>query len=421
MSLKIKKHKILIIVLGIILGLILLGSFALYIAWDFMDITYPLFWKPAEPTEINIEQGEVVLSISTPQQLVEFRDNVNNKNTFEGKTVILNSDIDMREYDGVFEPIGGKGHDCYYDQELKNSFKGTFDGRGHTIKNLLVQDNDTNEKSIYNCCGLFGIINNSCIKNLNLSSSVIEGTNKIIGGIVGSSQYSIVENCSFNSKLIGYNSREHKDIMGGIVGYNMDSLIKNCYSAGVIDCKVDGDVNNICHSDSRVGGIVGINYSKQYKGVVRNCYNKSEIIAKGEKIKKNDAMRIGGIAGENYYMVENCYNVGTFKTEHPYAGIVSDNGWATDKGNLGGGIHPIRVGPQPYIRNCYYLNTTSNKGLVKNTKDSPEPIALTEEQMKSIDFLNKLNSQSTKALMGNIYWSIGEDKNGGYPYLIDNN
>lgn len=434
----IKKHKLLTIISSVVASVILISGAALYITWDFLDIRYPIFWKPTEPTEMTIEPGEVVLEISTPQGLIDFSKSVNGGRTFEGETVVLGSDIDMKGFNNQFEPIGGKGIN-YLDKEADNVFKGTFEGNGHTIKNLSIKNNDTSPETDYNCCGLFGVINNACIRNLTISDSVIEGTNKAIGGIVGSSQYSIIENCCSEAKIVGYNSfpssysssdtvLPNRDIIGGIVGFNLEGVIKNCYNTGTIDCEVSGCMKTN-YSDSTVGGIAGINYSKQYKGVIRNCYNAGQIIAKGEvpehKYVENpgdeyslDAMRIGGIAGENYYIVENCYNIGTFVTEHPYAGIVSDNGLTTDKGNMEGGTHITRVGPQPNVRNCYYLSETAENGIIRNTKDSPNPLALTAEEMKSDDFLNKLNDQASDALKGQMFWTRDDLKNEGYPTLI---
>ena len=72
----------------------------------------------------------------TPEQLADFRDEVNSGIDYDGKMVVLGGDIDFSLSDVSWEPIGNgtrdgsgyKGH----------AFKGTFDGRGYTISGLKI-------------------------------------------------------------------------------------------------------------------------------------------------------------------------------------------------------------------------------------------------------------------------------------------
>ena len=71
------------------------------------------------------------VTISTPEELERFRDDVNSGNTYEGITVELENDIDMSGAE--WEPIGG----CLSDNQTTN-FNGTFDGKGHKVTNVNI-------------------------------------------------------------------------------------------------------------------------------------------------------------------------------------------------------------------------------------------------------------------------------------------
>ena len=70
-------------------------------------------------SKIDLHADESVTMISTPQELDNVRKNL--KGNYQ-----LANDIDMSNYTD-YEPIGN---------ESEGAFKGTFNGNGHTIKNL---------------------------------------------------------------------------------------------------------------------------------------------------------------------------------------------------------------------------------------------------------------------------------------------
>ena len=103
--------------------------------WD-GTADFALFGLPrnASVDEIaNAELNDNVYIITTSEELAAFAKLVDAGNTFEGKTVKLNNDIDLfvKDENGEavpFDPIGSYRKDV--------PFKGIFDGQGHTIKNL---------------------------------------------------------------------------------------------------------------------------------------------------------------------------------------------------------------------------------------------------------------------------------------------
>ena len=123
-----------------------------------------------------------------------------------------------------------------------NPFKGTFDGRGHTISGLYFNNTtDVNYPDGGNYIGLIGACSNATIKNVGIIDSYLHG-NFDVGGILGFSDpegSSSITNCFNTSTIIA------DDCVGGICGFNGGCHITNCFNIG----KVDGN--------SEIGGIVG--------------------------------------------------------------------------------------------------------------------------------------------------------------------
>jgi hypothetical protein len=108
------------------------------------------------------------LIISNAEQLSFFQEQVNNGNTYEGKTVVLANNIALT---GNWTPIGSS---------VTNPFSGTFDGQGNTISGLQVSD--------VQYAGLFGYVKDGQIKNVGIAAfevRVTSNSNAYAGGLVG--------------------------------------------------------------------------------------------------------------------------------------------------------------------------------------------------------------------------------------------
>ena len=186
--------------------------------------------------------------INTAEGLKWFRDKVNNA-TKEPDTQIcaeLTEDIDLSSEE--WSPIG-IGEGVYWGSR---SYSGTFDGKGHTIKNLSID----NSSAPY--VGLFGYVLGGTIRNLTVSGSV-KGSGHT-GGIAGGADGGTFENCA-NLCVVQSDSTEG-GTTGGIIGFahnmNYELIVRDCYNVGSI-------------TGRNAGGIIGqcINTS----GTIRNCYN----------------------------------------------------------------------------------------------------------------------------------------------------
>ena len=186
--------------------------------------------------------------INTAAGLKWFRDKVNNAknaaNNIEDTKICaeLTKDIDLSGE--AWTPIGIGG--AFY--AGTPPYSGTFDGKGHTIKNLSID-------SSAHYVGLFGYVYGGTIRNLTVSGSV-KGSEHT-GGIAGAANGGTFENCANQCAVQGGTT-------GGIIGFATEEgtlIVRDCYNVGSITTT----------TGNSVGGIIGqcINTS----GTIRNCYN----------------------------------------------------------------------------------------------------------------------------------------------------
>ena len=228
----------------------------------------------------------------------------------------LTGDIDLSyalgEYGDYYndgkgwEPIGNSN----------TPFKGTFDGRGYTIKGLSIN------RPEQDYIGLFGYAENATFKNCKFDDVKIEGAN-YVGSILGKAKSAIFLNCTIISADI-----VAKNYIGGLLGIGTSTTISNCqtdnglisfssiidektYAGGIVSLlsevsRIENCVNNASIKDATYsGGIVG-----KFSGSdIVNCTNIARVYS-FVKIDGNMAYS-GGIVG--YFTgktISNCINQG---------------------------------------------------------------------------------------------------------------
>ena len=221
-----------------------------------------------------------------------------------GKTdinITLEKNIDLTGKD--WTPIG---------TDYDNSYKGTFDGGGHTITGLTFTTNDE-------YAGLFGWLNragtvkNVVMEGVQITSNQIYGGS--IGGVVGYS-WGTIENCSVSGSVSG------TVYVGGVVGAQIDGSITGCSSSATVKGMVDvggvaGQTNSsatltACYATGNVtleidpkkniagGGLVGMNAGSSLLA----CYATGNVTSTGSSTGN---VHIGGFLGDNYTTVTACY------------------------------------------------------------------------------------------------------------------
>ena len=171
--------------------------------------------------------------IRTTAELDLLATNVNGGNEYKNTYFVLGADI---AYDGSVEnnytPIGDNTH----------PFRGTFDGKGHTISGIRISDT-------YSVTGqykaIFGMVYGT-VKNLVVSDCRMEAY-KNIGGIVALI-YGTIENCHVGSDV----TLSGNAYVGGIAAVIQGGTIKGCTSAATITGTKSGGMNALY-----LGGIAG--------------------------------------------------------------------------------------------------------------------------------------------------------------------
>ena len=215
--------------------------------------------------------------------------------------ITLDTDIDLTGKD--WTPIG---------TDYDNSYKGTFDGGGHTITGLTFTTNDK-------YAGLFGWLNKAgTVKNVVMEDVQITNNRSwsaFAGGVAGYS-WGTIENCSVSGSISGTVS------VGGVVGVQRDHPITGCSSSatvkgtinvgGVAGQTIFGATLTACYTTGNViieidrtqnisgGGLVGFN-----DGIsLLSCYATGNVTSTGSGTGN---VHIGGFLGDNYITVTACY------------------------------------------------------------------------------------------------------------------
>ena len=215
--------------------------------------------------------------------------------------ITLDTDIDLTGKD--WTPIG---------TDYDNSYKGTFDGGGHTITGLTFTTNDE-------YAGLFGWLNragtvkNVVMEGVQITSNQIYGGS--IGGVVGYS-WGTIENCSVSGSVSG------TVYVGGVVGAQIGGSITGCSSSATVKGMLNvggvaGQTNSsatltACYATGNVtleiapkkniagGGLVGMNAGSSLLA----CYATGNVTSTGSS---TGYVHIGGFLGDNYTTVTACY------------------------------------------------------------------------------------------------------------------
>ena len=263
------------------------------------EYTYTVSLTAAKDPGYTIE-GNGSYTVTSADGLMHVADLVNG-----GKTdinITLDTDIDLTGKD--WTPIG---------TDYDNSYKGTFDGGGHTITGLTFTTNDE-------YAGLFGWLNragtvkNVVMEGVQITSNQIYGGS--IGGVVGYG-WGTIENCSVSGSVSG------TVYVGGVVGVQIGGSITGCSSSATVKGTVDvggvaGQTNSsatltACYATGNVtieiapkkniagGGLVGMNAGSSLLA----CYATGNVTSTGSS---TGYVHIGGFLGNNYANVMTaCY------------------------------------------------------------------------------------------------------------------
>jgi hypothetical protein len=227
----------------------------------------------------------------------------------------------------TFQPIGDS-----------NWFRGTFDGKGHTISGIYVDRNA-------GYTALFGRIEKeTTVKNLVVKNSYIRQSgagNAWIGSIIGFSYGGTVSNVYSNAIVVANGAQ-----MGGMIG-RAEGTVSQCWFDGIMKC------TNTTEGYKGIGGVVGVSHcgGAKYDLTMTNCLNTGEVCW---NIASDVDLGLGGIYGGTMsdtpnLTITNCINAGNVHTDG-----------TTKVGAIVGSI--CKANTKYTIENCY---TTTESGVLE--------------------------------------------------------
>lgn len=220
--------------------------------------------------------SETPYEIGSAAQLAYLAKLVNEGNSFQGKFIRLKNDIRLNDKDvptAEDNPVAWTPIGVYVDGSTKDKpFSGTFDGNGHTISGLYI-----NNATQYQ--GLFGNISTGgVVKNLVVAGRVIATGQNNVGGIVARLSGGTVQNCGFYGAVTAGTSNA-----GGVVGQGSAT---NCWY-----CRTDDGAS--------VLGVYG-----SWSGI--NCYTNVNKSVSGTTVCTEAQFKDGTVADLlNPYAYEN--------------------------------------------------------------------------------------------------------------------
>lgn len=301
------------------------------------------------------------ITISSVEEFTSFASKCSLDTWSKGKTVTLNTDLDLSDRDFQCIPI----------------FSGTFDGAGHSIIGVNIASAGSEQ-------GFFRYIQSGgVVKNLTIVGTVApSGTKCNVGGFVGNNSGS-VQNCVFAGIVSGDTT------VGGIVGLNTESgIITGCKTRGTISGK------------KNTGGICGKNLGSVLKCTgscsVNTTSTDTKVTMDNIDLDLNSAIDdltsvntdeeqdktltshtdTGGVVGYSSGIVQGCTNTGVIGYQHM--------GY-----NVGGVVG----------RQSGYLAGCTNRGTVYGRKDVGGIVGQTEPYIimnMSGDILSQLQSELNK-------------------------
>ena len=257
--------------------------------------------------------GASVININTPQEFIQFSKDVNSGKDRDA-TVYLQDDLDFTGLSGQFQSVGIAGF---------NDFVGVFDGQGHTISHLAI--NDTKNWRF----GVFSQSSGATIRNTIVDStcsitkycgsgmSSYEPLYMAVGGIIGScSAYlsdCLIESNIFMGKvtLAGafgeYIYLAGGGILGEVGSYEYLATVKNCANYGTVSFTGTADAVSI-------GGVVGMNYMEMGMSTLAtkltNCLNYGFVSHSGTVLRFQRAAGIIAYVAAGYIDIDNVVNCG---------------------------------------------------------------------------------------------------------------
>ena len=373
--------------------------------------------------------GTSTAVVESANGLATIAQEIENGNLPSNIDIVLDCDVDLSQLAALTRaevvsnwlPIGTE----------EDPFTGTFDGKGYTIKNLNIVEQEAKEGKAF--IGFFGYAKNATIKNvtfenvyINIPCLDIDHSQGHIGAVAGSLEgTSTIENVTVKGDIKVYatqnaNGASRVAVVAGGNSYG-NVTMKNVHvianegsyliannNTGALAGQLQGkSVFENCSSNIDVtvnkffaGGIIGLAAGDQ---LFKNCHTTGNVaVVAGREGRAHDQYRVGGIAGgwadgaKNVCTLENCSYTGKVSGKNSdgsvaepldYLGYVGRgydlNGCKGSKVVING-ISFVQVG-----------NTAAEAGIYDVTDAEGNAIIM----ISTAEQLNKLNAKNAHVML----------------------
>lgn len=232
-------------------------------------------------------------------------------------------------------------------KDAVRGFRGTFDGGGHTIRDLFITK-ETNAGLFYNLTGE--------VKNLNVKGR-INNKGDLFGaqaGMIAARLTGVVSNCSVEVDIY---TKGHTIFAGGIAAYvDVDGLIQNCETKGTIwaesytfSTEPKIDKGHIRNGDIYAGGIVG---ACRDEARMTGCRSSMTVRATAPE-NPEVTVCVGGLSGSNGIIEKSSFSGKVTAEMNELTGDMSANA-------LAGGI--VGLLAKGAVSECSVTGTIMTKG-----------------------------------------------------------
>lgn len=315
--------------------LVLITTFALVASLFCVQSAYAMWKYDGQIDTSWANGGGDAYVIENGAQLAGLSALVNEGQTFAGKTVVLSQDVDISGSE--WEPIGDP-----YSSDRR--FEGVFDGQGHTVSGLTINNTEENQS-------LFGRVRGATIENLTVAGSVT--CRNGAAGIVSQADAAQLRNLTSYVNVIALGDVPYWD---ETKSYSGDAAGVVCYSTALKDNGSSTYENLVNYGNIRAtspsgcGGVAGfLLASDGYTFNLVKCKNYGNVYISQAENVEDLTDGVGGVVGATAEM-------GTYKLN----GCVNEGSiTASNLGTVGGVVGSIR-GTNSEIDHC------ANKGSITN-------------------------------------------------------
>ena len=267
--------------------------------------------------EVDNNGTKEVAVVDSVDDLATIAEQINNGELPANTNIVLNGDIDLSATRSAvssnWTPIGTS----------EQPFTGTFDGKGFTIKNLTLVEEEAKEGKAY--IGFFGYAEDATIKNItfenvyiNIPCLDIDHSQGHIGAVAGSLEgTSTIENVTVEGLIQVYATQDAN-------GASRVAVVAGGNTYGNVTMKnvhVDASEGSYLIANNNTGALAG---QLQGKSVFENCSSNIDV-----KVNKFFAGGIIGLAAGDQLFVD-CHTTGNISV------LAGRNGKAHDHYRVGG-------------------------------------------------------------------------------------